>query len=53
MTSFDLRWDTADQVDTRLDSLNSRYVKSFVEYPSAALLRPVVPAPSCEWYLRR
>ena len=40
-------------IDTRHGSPNSRYVKSFVEYSSAALLRPVLPAPSCECYLRR
>ena len=40
-------------IDTADGSLNSRYVKSFVEYSSAALLRPVLPAPSCECYLRR
>ena len=31
-------------IDTLVGSPNSRYVKSFVEYSSAALLRPVLPA---------
>ena len=40
-------------IDTLVGSPNNRYVKSFVEYSSASLLRPVLPAPSCECYLRR
>ena len=39
--------------DDRRGSHNSRYVKSFVEDAGAALLRPDLPAPSCECYRRR
>ena len=40
-------------IDTLVGSPNSRYVKSFVEDAGAALLRPDLPAPSCECYRRR
>ena len=40
-------------MDTRRGSRNSRYVKSFVEATGATLLRPDLPASSCECYRRR
>ena len=39
--------------DTRRDSPNRRYVKSFVEAIGATSLRPDLPAFSCECYRRR
>ena len=40
-------------IDTQCGSPNSRYVKSFVEDAGAALLRPDLPALTCEGYRQR
>ena len=47
------RADVLRLTDTQCGSPNSRYVKSFVESTGATLLRPNLPAPSCECYQRR